>query len=141
MNLSEEYRKLIGDEFEDILRRLSTVKNPADFLYLFSASFGVLNRVMNFECDSTLVFMHHGLHTLHQAVQGRLQASTSSPGELMGVPDVFLKKMADILERLRAAFIDGSVSKIHAVLEDASNLAYATTGNGFYLFLTGKLKV
>lgn len=141
MNITQEYKDLIVNEFEEVGGLLKAAKSPNDFLYLFSASYGILNRVMNIQCDPMLVFMHQILQALHQAMQARLQATGSNPLEPYPFPVEFLPKMGEILENLRLAFMKGSEPEICRELARASNLAYASTGNGYYLYLRKKLQI
>lgn len=141
MSIQQEYKSLIIEEFEDVGRLLKEAKSPSDFLYLFSASYGILNRILNIQCDPTLVFMHQVLQSLHQAMQARLQAAGSNPLEPYPFPIEFLPKMGEILEKLRLAFLKGSESEICHELSRASNLSYASTGNGYYLYIRKKLQI
>ena len=141
MSIQQEYKSLIIEEFEDVGRLLKEAKSPSDFLYLFSASYGILNRILNIQCDPTLVFMHQVLQSLHQAMQARLQAAGSNPLEPYPFPIEFLPKMGEILENLRLAFLKGSESEICHELSRASNLSYASTGNGYYLYIRKKLQI
>jgi len=141
VSIQQEYKSLIIEEFEDVGRLLKEAKSPSDFLYLFSASYGILNRILNIQCDPTLVFMHQVLQSLHQAMQARLQAAGSNPLEPYPFPIEFLPKMGEILEKLRLAFLKGSESEICHELSRASNLSYASTGNGYYLYIRKKLQI
>jgi hypothetical protein len=141
MKITQEYKNLIVKEFEDVSRLLKDAKGPNDFLYLFSAAYGILNRIMNIECDPTIVFMHQVLQALHQALQARLQAAGSNPMEPYPFPIEFLPKMTEVLENLRLAIIKESESEIYHELLRASNLSYASTGNGYYLYIRKKLQI
>lgn len=141
MKISQEYKDLIVGEFEEVDQSLQNNQDPNDFLYFFSASFGILNRVMNIQCDPTLVFMHQILQSLHQSMQARLQAAGINQSSTMAFPIVFLTKMREILQQLRAAFMKGSDTEIHSVLSRAANLTYASSGNGYYLFIRQKLSI
>lgn len=141
MNLNDSHRTMVVDELAEVEKRMAEAKSAGDLLYFFSAAFGVMNRVMNFNCDPTLVFIHQVLQSLHQAVQARLAANTAMSGEHMATPDEFFVKMRGVVSALRNALRDDSQKDIYAALESAAMLMYATTGNGYYLYLTGKLKI
>lgn len=141
MSILDGYRTMIVDELTEIEKRMAEAKSPGDLIFFFSAAFGVMNRIMNFECDPTLVFIHQVLQSLHQAVQARLAANPPAAGEHMATPDEFLAKMRHLISTLRTAIRDDSKEAIYSALESAAVLTYATTGNGYYLYLTGKLRV
>jgi len=141
MKISQEYKDLIVNEFEEVDQSLQSAQDPNDFLYFFSASFGILNRIMNIQCDPTLVFMHQILQSLHQSMQARLQAAGINQSSTMAFPIEFLAKMKEILQQLRAAFMKGSDAETHSVLSRAANLTYASSGNGYYLYIRQKLNI
>jgi hypothetical protein len=141
VNITQEHKTLITDEFEEVGELLKNAKGPNDFLYLFSASYGIINRIMNIQCDPMLVFMHQSLQALHLAMQARLQAAGSNPIEPFPFPIELLPKMAEMLANLRLAIIKGSEPEIYRELSRASNLAYASTGNGYYLYIRKKLQI
>ncbi len=58
MNVPEEFMKMIIDEFGSIEEMFNENPSIDDKLYFFSGSFGVINRVMNFHTDPTLIFIH-----------------------------------------------------------------------------------
>jgi hypothetical protein len=142
MNISNEDLSIIIAEWDAVLKRMEEAKSQGDKLYFFSASFGIVNRLMNLRYDRTLVFIHQGLHALHQSMQNRLNASRQPPQDThMAVPDGFIDQLATLLRLLSAALQKGAVQDVYAVLEHATELAYATTGNGYYLYLSGKLVI
>jgi hypothetical protein len=142
MNISNEDLKTIITEWDAVIKHMEETRSPGDKLYFFSASFGIVNRLMNLRYDRTLVFIHQGLQALHQSMQNRLNASRNAPNEThMAVPDGFIDQLATLLRLLSAALQKGAAQDVYAALEHAAELAYATTGNGYYLYLSGKLGI
>jgi hypothetical protein len=139
MNLPEQYHKIILDEFKETLIHCNEVVSLEDKLYFFSASFGIVNRVMNLHCDPLLIFIHQILSSTHQGFIQRLSLR-STPGIVsQGIPAV--EKLFSYFSELISAFENKDEIEIRKVLEKFSNLWYATSGNGFYLFLTDKIKL
>ena len=120
---------------------MATAKTPGDRLYYFSAAFGQINRVMNFHCDPALVFAHQVIQQLHQSLFGRLTNALQSGDETAGMPEEMFLKLDSIAADLHSAIAKQSNEDLWKVLQSASNLGYATTGNGYYLYLQGKLKL
>ncbi len=139
MNLPDQYHKIILEEFENVLKLCNGANLLEDKLYFFSASYGIINRIMNLYCDPTLVFMHQVLQSTHQGFVQRLTQNNMPPSISNSFPDKLLKGLFLYFTELIKTFADKDEIKIREVLEKFSNLWYATSGNGFYLFLTEKL--
>jgi hypothetical protein len=139
MKISDSNHGIILNEFNEIEKLCAEAPKITDKLYFFSASFGVLNRIMNFESDPTLIFMHQILKDAHQAFATRL-ATSQIPGN---ISNSLPQEMADALllyfSELIKAFESKKEVKIREVLEKFSNLSYAMSGNGFYLYLRKKI--
>ncbi len=141
MKIPTNYHKMIVDELESVIKLCNDAKTIEDKLYFFSGSFGIINRVMNFYSDSTLIFMHQVLQTTYQAFSQRQQAR-KIPGAIFNtIPKVFFKALFSYLSDLLAAFKEEDKNKIWGILEKFSVLTYATSGNGFFLYLGEKLKI
>ncbi len=141
MNISDNYYEIILNELKQVQKNCNETKNPNDKLYFFSASFGILNRVLNLECHSILVFMHQVLNQLHQAVNHRLQ-TPSAPGS---IANAFPTELWDKIFSTYGELIDNFEKKdedaIRKSLEKLTLISYATTGNGYYLYLQKKLSI
>jgi len=137
MNLSDQYHDVILKEFHEVEKHWNESGNYADKLYFFSASFGIINRVMNLQYDPLLGFMHQVLNGAHQAMSQRLSSySQTKSGDL---PQEMMDALMTCFLNLRNAFEVKNDDSIRKVLQELSNLTYATTGNGFYLYLKGDI--
>jgi len=56
MNIPDQYFKIIIEEFKDVEKLYKEANSAHDKLYFFSASFAVINRVMNFLIDVNYFF-------------------------------------------------------------------------------------
>lgn len=141
MNIPANYKEMIIDELESIEQLCRDAVNLDDKLYFFSGSFGVINRVMNFYTDPTLLFMHQVLQAAHQAFLQRQKARTI-PGTISNtIPEVLFNSLFNYLSELREAFEDDDRNKIWEILEKYSVLTYTTTGNGLFLYLRNKIEI
>jgi hypothetical protein len=141
MNIPDQYHKMIVDEIKEVEKLCIDTKSPEDKLYFFSATYGIINRVMNFYFDPILVFMHQILQVVHQAFTQRLTSPNISGTVSSSIPNEFWISLISYLSELRIAFEKKDEDNIRIVLEKFSNLWYATSGNGFYLYLRGKLHI
>jgi hypothetical protein len=141
MNIPEQYHKMIIDELKDVEMLISNAHTIDDKLYYFTASFGIIYRVLNFHCDSLLIFAHQVLQLTHQTISQRLTLP-GIPGNITNsMPNEFFNSLIDNLKDLRLSFEKNDDNKIRESLEKMSVLSYAATGNGFYLFLRKKLVI
>jgi hypothetical protein len=142
MNILQEYKELFEAELDQIINLMKESSTIEQRLYFFSASFGTINRIMNFDCNPLLIFSHQELQNVHQNISNRLsQHITPSNMSFMGVPQEFGDALLQYLIEYKDAFSSGDDSRIYSVLEKFSNLSYAATGNGFYLYVRGRLKL
>lgn len=139
MDIPKNYFEMILNEFKDIQGLCENAETRDDALYYFSALFGVLNRVMNFFCDPVLIFMHQVLQATHRAVTERMAMPIKPGVSSNGVTDEMWQALFSYIPLLIDAFEKEDEDEIRRVLQKFINLSYATTGNGRYLQLRGKL--
>lgn len=141
MNIPDDYLKIIVNEFKEVEQLCKSAVAPEDKLYFFSATYGILNRVMNLHYDSILIFSHQILQAVHQTLAQRLSTATTNSPVSSSVPTIMLDSLTVYLPELTSAFEERDDNKIRAILEKYNTLSYATSGNGFYLLLKGKLQL
>ena len=141
MRLPDHYRNAILDEFDQVCKLMAGTADPGEKLYYFSATHGVLNRVMNLHFDPLLVFAHQVLQTCGQGFSARLTQAVGPVELFRAHADVLFANLAEAVRDLRAAVESDDDSQMRLVLQHVDLLGYATTGNGLYLYVTGKLKL
>ena len=141
MNIPENFFNIILNEFKEVQKFCNVAKTIDDKLYYFSASFGTLNRVMNFHYEPILTFMHQILQDVHQSFLNRFANSRNPAAITSQFPEDFFIKLFDYFDLLISAFQNKNENQIREILEKFSNLTYATSGNGFFLYLKGNLKL
>lgn len=139
MNLSDNMRKLLTEEIDFIVKRMKESKDPARKLYFFSAVHGMAFRIMNIEFDPELAFIQYVINAAYNTINGRLGMISAGQGRGIGIPEKLFDSLEIALEEMLAKIERGETT--YPVLERISNLAYSTTGNGYYLYLKGLLPV
>jgi len=139
MNIPDNYFNLILDEFNETKGLIKESKNIEDKLYFFSSSFGIINRVMNFHYEPILIFIHQALANVHANISKRMNAPHNPDVVSTSVPDIMFDSLFSYFDLLVDAFKNKDENEIRGILEKFAVLTYATSGNGFYLFLKGKL--
>lgn len=138
MNLSPDMQKVFTDEVATAIEHMKGVNTLEEKLFFLSAVYGAAFRIMNIQYDSELAFIHHVVNAAYSMMRANLASIKQGQGVNTFPKDVF-NKLENALELLVAKIERGE--KTYPVLEAISNLAYSTTGNGYYLYLTGKLTI
>ena len=94
---------------------------------------------MNFYSDPLLIFMHQALANVHANITKRMNAPRKPDVVSTSIPDKMFDTLFSYFDLLIEAFKKKDEDKIRRVLEKFAVLTYATSGNGFYLFLKGKI--
>jgi len=140
VNLSAPMQKRLVDEVNFVIERMRGTDSPSEKLYFFSAVYAVVQRIMNFEYDPELTFIHQVVNTAYNMVNARVTAS-GPPGQEMPVqiPDRVFGGLEEALADMVALIQRGDHT--YPALQKIANLAYSTTGNGYYLYRKGMLSV
>jgi DNA-binding GntR family transcriptional regulator len=139
MNLPDTYFDLIIKEMDEAKELIEEANTMDDKLYFFSSSFGIINRVMNFHSDPILIFIHQALANAHANISKRMNSPHKPDVVSTSVPDVMFDALFSNFDLLIAAIKSKDEDEIRKVLEKYAVLTYATSGNGFYLLLKGKI--
>jgi hypothetical protein len=139
MKVPEPYKSKLLSEFDHVLVRLTEERRPDEKMYYFSALHGTVNRVLNFECTDDLIFLHHVLSTLFAAFNGRIQALMQDAEPAIKLDPLLLDRLVEHTRNLAKALRDDTDPS--DIYRKMIALAYATTGNGYYLYQKGALKI
>ena len=139
--IKSEHIDHIVEEIDFVLKKMQKAQVPEEKLYYFSAAHGVISRVMNFQCDPVLVFAHQVLSTVHAAFTGRLAAMKSKEEKQFAVIPEMVEKLQEVLNDFKAALQRQEIPEIHIALQRFANLGFVPTGNGFYLYQKGVVKI
>lgn len=138
MDIPSEYRRIIVDEFKYAVKLMRENEHPELKLYYFSSTHGALSRIFNLHCDTQLVFMHFILNNANANINARLNAIKGGD-IIVQFPDGYFEKLAECVETL-ASQIEKD-ENTYKILEKIAVLTFLTTGNGYYLFQKGMLKI
>lgn len=133
MNLSKHMQQVFTNEIRTATDHMRKVSTPAEKLFFMSAVHGAAFRIMNIEYDTELAFIHYVTDAAYAMMNVNL-ALVRQGGVNTFPTDVF-EKLENDLEKLADRVTQKEST--HPILESISNLAYSTTGNGYYLYLKG----
>ena len=140
MQLPKPIRERLRSEFRFAADSMAATPVLAKKLFLFSALFAEVNRAMNQHWDAELALTHLVLVSAHRDMLGRISQlpplSEDVPQEL---PEALTKAAADLADLFEKPEQDAA--KLHEVLARVAEVAYTATGNGYYLYLKGAVKL
>jgi len=139
MNVSKEMQELFANEIDFVLQRMKESNDAAAKLYFFSGVYACALRIINIEFDVELAFVHHVLQAAHQMIDGRITRLQQGMDRHIVLPEKFFDRLQEALEEMLSKIKQGE--ETYPVLQTIFNLAYSTTGNGYYLYLKGVLPV
>lgn len=141
MKISDDSLDKIVDEFNYVAKEMQATDDPFKKMFLFSATYGIIQRLINVEYDPHLIYIHLVLQTTYERINSRLNSLVSGMDKAIDFPDVIFDKLPDIVIQLAEQIHSCSQIGINNKLEEIATLSYLTTGNGYYLFQKGLLKV
>ena len=107
-------------------------------LYYFSSVFGMIQRIYNIEYDEDLVYAHFILRKAYEMFQARLSAIKTGE-RIIPLFEDQSKKLVQYTKELSKILQEKK--DLSHTLKKFTILAYSTTGNGYYLFQKGLLKI
>ncbi len=139
MNIGPSMKKLMIDEILYVTEKMEAEQDIAQKLFYFSGIFGIMQRIFNLEYDPDLVFAHFILREAHKSFIGRIQAIKEARDTVVPMWSAQLEKLTNACKEL-AKRVEKD-KNFDQILKDIVILAYTTTGNGYYLFEKGVLKI
>ena len=139
MNVSKHMEKKLIDEIRFVRGNMVHTNNPSEKLYYFSAVFGIANRIINFEYDPEILFLNQVTQLTYNMINARLAALAGGQEAGISIPEGIFPKMEESLEKLANAI--EQKQEIYSILQHLIHLAYTTTGNGYYMYQKGLIKI
>lgn len=139
MNLSPDMQKKFIDEVGFVIKNMKNTDNAAKKLYFFSAGYAMAQRIINLEYEPELNFIQQVLQLVYNMINARLTEISAGQEGGISIPDKLLTKLEEALEEMVDRIEQGA--ETYPALQKMVNLAYSTTGNGYYLYLKGMIKI
>ena len=139
MNLSPEMQERFIDEVNFVIKNMKNTDNPTEKLYFFSAGYAMAQRIINLEYEPELAFIQQVLQLVYNMVNARLIAISARQEIGISIPDNLFTSLEEALEEMVNRIEQDA--ETYPALQKMVNLAYSTTGNGYYLYLKGMIKV
>lgn len=139
MKVSKENIELIVDELTYVGGRMRDEEEILGKVYYLSGSYAVIQRVMNFEYDDELVLIHRVLMGAYETVNSRLNSIITGQERVIKIPVEVVDALANGILDLAIALSEEKEYK--EILAKIAAIGYIGTGNGYYLYQKGLLKL
>jgi len=139
MKISKTMTGRFVQELRYVTKQMQETENLEEKLYYFSAVFGAAQRIINFEFDPEMLFIHQVTQLAHNQIQQKLVLLKSGQQTSLGLPDNLFVVLRDMVDEIASRIENGETT--YPILEKIMTLSYSTTGNGHYLFQKGELKL
>lgn len=142
--LNREIRDRLAKEYRYASIKMEEAELPARKLFYFSVLFSEAQRILNMEWDRELCLVHAIAHHAHSQINSVIQ---TAPVTQQAVPVAWeaifkglTKAMSDISTYFESETGENNGDLLSIVCRIAE-IAYASTGNGSYLYEKGMLKI
>jgi len=139
VELNEDLKRYLVAEFRRANEMIKVAPEASAKNYFFSAVYGAVFRVLNIEYSKELVLLHLVLQQTYQAVASRLTAVQQQKDFPIELPSDFFERLTAIVDEL-AHKIEADEDLTDG-LKSMAQMDYVTTGNGYYLYQTGRFKL
>ena len=139
-SLPKPLQARLANELRFAADRMVDSPDLATKLYFFSVFYGELNRILNQSWSRDLSLAHVVLNAVHDSINGRIHAPTPDgvrvPAELPNALDQLANEIAELFAGKQIDDV-----QLYRVLARAAELGYVVTGNGYYLYLKGQIRI
>lgn len=140
MKISFDNRKTLVDELRYVAKGLLDEEGDIwSKIYIYSGAYAMVNRVFNIEFDPELVLMHSVLQKAYAEINGAFDNIAAGRERVIKIPEGLFRVLGESMEGLADA-----ISKEGDVTPELRRMAvagYVMTGNGYYLYRKGVLKL
>jgi len=135
MKISESNKKKLIEEIKFVIEKMKSEEDAKTKLYYFSAIYGTMQRIFNIEYNSDLVFAHMVTSATYNTLNSRL----SIPDRVVQLPPEIFDKLTAVTEELKNTLEKNG--NLYNVLKKYAILGLVTSGNGYYLYQRGIVKI
>lgn len=129
MQIPEELKARLLSELNFVIQKVSEEQETTRKLYFLSAAHGAIERTMRFCSETKLLIAHAILNICYSMLLDRVNRIKG--GDVaVPLPDDWSKRIVEYLSELRKSIQEDK--SIYPALEKIIDLAYSTTGPGYY---------
>lgn len=134
MRLSREQREALANEIKIAREKMQGEDDQLRKIFFYSALFGATNRAVNSTYDPHVQFIDFVFQTSYSVIYQRIQAIKGGDPTVKLSED-FFTRLEGHLVKLEEKIRNDALA--FDILQKISNLAFVTSGNGYYLLEKG----
>ncbi len=140
MEIQQQLREYLATEFNHVSKGITdNIKDMPAMVYNFSACHSAINRVLNIEFDVELVLLHTVFSGCYGTISNRVTMLSQGAERQVQFPSQFPEKLSGIVEEFAVRFHENR--DVSDLLLSLTRLCYVVTGNGYFLYQTGRLTI
>lgn len=139
MELQQLLREYLVTEFHSVSKGIKDSPDMSTVAYNFSACYSAISRVLNIEFDIDLVLLHFVFNGCYNTILNRVTKLNQNAELQVQFPPDFSEKLSGIVDEFAVRFNDNR--DFLDLLSSLTNLCYVVTGNGHFLYQTGRLTI
>lgn len=140
MEIQEHMREYMATEFYHVSKAIKeAVGDMPSVVYNFSACRGAISRALNVEFNGNLVLLHTVFSECYSTIANRSSMINQNSERPIQFPPQFSEKLSRIVEEFAVRFHENR--DVLDLLPSLTTLCYVATGNGYFLYQTGRLKI
>lgn len=141
LSLPNELRQRLVDEGRISVAKMGGAESPREYLYYFSVFFGEAVRVLNWHWDAELALIWSVIQHTYNAISARASAIGQGDTVVELSPEFFGALIQTAGELVNYFERPSDETELTRILGRFAELAYVTTGNGYYLLEKGMIKL
>ena len=140
MEIQQQLREYIATEFDHVAEGIKdTIGDMPAMVYNFSACHSAISRVLNIEFDADLVLLHTVFNWCYGTIANRVTMLSQNAERQVQFPPEFPEKLSGIVKEFAVRFHENR--NVLDLLPSLTTLCYVVTGNGCFLYQTGRLTI
>ena len=140
MEIQQQLTEYMATEFHHVSKGIKdTIGDMPAMLYNFSACHSAISRALNIEFDVDLVLLHTVFNGCYGLIANRVSMLSQNAELPVQFPPHFPEKLAEIVEEFAVRFHENR--DVLDLLPSLTTLCYVVTGNGYFLYQTGRLTI
>lgn len=116
-----------------------TTGGMSAMVYNFSACHSAISRALNIEFDVDLILLHTVFNGCYGTIANRVSMLNQNAERPVQLPPQFPEKLSGIIEEFAVRFHENR--DVLDLLPSLAALCYVGTGNGYFLYQTGRLTI
>ena len=120
MNLSEEKKAIIVDEFNKVYGLMKSANNIGEKIFYYSATYAMVSRVFNIEFDPLLILMHSILQNTYNEINNFASNISNKQNIFFTLPKNYFDILENTLKELIISIENNDDTQIYRDLQKLS---------------------